>query len=70
MYKPSFSMTNLFCVLDSINIGKQFAATSHEKHLPKIELRKVLIAHKENSKGIRISTRLFKTDKTRRSFYF
>lgn len=32
--------TNLFCVFDSINIGKQFAATSHEKHMPKIELQK------------------------------
>ena len=63
-------MTNLFCVFDAINIGKQFAATSHEKHMPKIELQKALIVDEENSKGFRISIRVFKSDKTRRSFYF
>ena len=62
--------TNLFCVFDSINIGKQLAATSHEKHMPKIELQKALILHEENTEGNRISTRVFKSDKTRRSFYF
>ena len=68
MSKPSFSMTNLLCVFDSINIGKQFTATSHEKHMPKIELQKALILHEENTEGNRISTRVFKSDKTRRSF--
>ena len=47
-------MTNLFCVFDSINIGKQFAATSHEKHMPKMELQKAFIPHEENTEGIRI----------------
>ena len=70
MYKPNFSMTNLFCVFDSINIGKQFAATSHEKHMPKIEIQKKCIVHEENTKGIRISTRVFKSDRTRWSFHF
>ena len=62
-------MSNLFCVFDSINIGKQFAATSHEKHMPKMELQKVFILHEENTEGIRISTRVFKSDKTRWSFF-
>lgn len=63
-------MTNLFCVFDSINIGKQFAATFHEKHMPKMELQKAFILHEENTEGIRISTRVFTSDKTRRSFNF
>ena len=63
-------MTNLFCVFDSINIGKQFAVTFHEKHMPKMELQKAFILHEENTEGIRISTRVFKSDKTRGSFNF
>ena len=35
-------MTNLFCVFDSINIGKQFAATSHEKHMPMKRIQREL----------------------------
>ena len=62
-------MTNLFCVFDSIDIGKQFAATFHEKHMPKMELQKAFILHEENTEGIRISTRVFKSDKTRWSFF-
>ena len=57
-------MTNLFCVFDSIDIGKQFAATFHEKHMPKMKLQKAFILHEENTEGIRISTRVFKSDKT------
>ena len=70
MQEASFSMTNLFCVFDSINIGKQFAATSHEKYMPKMELQKAFILHEENTEGIRISTCVFKSDKTRGSFNF